>query len=50
MGVIIALLILWLVLIAVGFIVKALLWLAIVGVVLFVVTVAFGVFHSVKRS
>lgn len=49
MGVIIALLILWLVIIAVGFLVKALLWLAIVGVMLFIVTVAFGVFHSVKK-
>jgi hypothetical protein len=50
MGVIIALLIFWLVIIAVGFIVKTLLWLAIVGVVFFIVTVAFGVFHSVKRN
>lgn len=50
MSVIITLLILWLIIIAVGFLVKALLWLAIVGVVLFIVTVAFGVFHTVKRT
>jgi hypothetical protein len=32
-----------------GFAIKALLWLAIVGVVLFVVTVAFGVIQSVRH-
>jgi NADH:ubiquinone oxidoreductase subunit 3 (subunit A) len=50
MGLIIALLVLWLVLIAIGFVFKALLWLAIVAIVLFIITVAFGVFHSVKRN
>jgi hypothetical protein len=50
MGIIIALAILWLALVVVGFIFKAVLWLAIIGVVLFIITAAFGVFHSVKRN
>jgi hypothetical protein len=42
MGVILGLLVLWVVLIIVGFAVKTLLWLAIVGLVLFVITGIFG--------
>jgi hypothetical protein len=42
MGLIIGLLVLWLILAAVGFAVKSLLWLAIVGLVLFVATGVFG--------
>lgn len=42
MGLILGLLVLWLVLVVVGFAVKTLLWLAIVGLVLFVVTGVFG--------
>jgi uncharacterized membrane protein (Fun14 family) len=42
MGLIIGLLVLWLVLVIVGFTIKALLWLAIVGLVLFVATGVFG--------
>jgi hypothetical protein len=42
MGLILGLLVLWLVLVVVGFAIKALLWLAIVGLVLFVVTGVFG--------
>ncbi|HEY3691686.1 MAG: hypothetical protein QOH09_1661 [Pseudonocardiales bacterium] len=42
MGLIIGLLVLWVVLVIVGFTIKALLWLAIVGIVLFVVTGVFG--------
>lgn len=49
MGLIIGLLVLWLILVVLGFAIKALLWLAIVGVVLFVVTVAFGVIQSVRH-
>ncbi|GAA4538699.1 hypothetical protein [Pseudonocardia xishanensis] len=46
MGIIIALLVLWVVLAVVGFVVKSLLWLAIVGIVLFVVT---GIVGAVRR-
>lgn len=42
MGLIIGLLVIWLVLVIVGFVVKTLLWLAIVGIVLFVATSIFG--------
>jgi hypothetical protein len=42
MGLIIGLLVLWVVLAAVGFAVKSLLWLAVVGIVLFVATGIFG--------
>ena len=42
MGLILGLLVLWVVLVIVGFTIKALLWLAIVGIVLFVVTGVFG--------
>ncbi len=42
MGLIIGLLVLWVVLVVIGFTVKALLWLAIVGIVLFLVTGVFG--------
>jgi hypothetical protein len=46
MGLIIGLLVLWLILAVVGFVVKSLLWLAILGIVLFVVT---GIFGAVRR-
>lgn len=46
MGIIIALLVVWLVLVVIGFAVKALLWLAIVGIVLFVIT---GIVGAVRR-
>lgn len=46
MGLIIGLLILWLVLAIIGFFVKALLWLAIVGIILFVATAIFGAIRS----
>jgi LPXTG-motif cell wall-anchored protein len=42
MGLIITLLIIWLVLSILGFVVKGLLWLAIIGLVLFVATAAWG--------
>jgi hypothetical protein len=45
-GLIIGLLVLWLVLVVVGFAVKALLWLAIVGIVLFIAT---GIFGAIRR-
>ncbi|MGH3671452.1 MAG: hypothetical protein ACRDSH_12575 [Pseudonocardiaceae bacterium] len=46
MGLIIGLLVLWLVLVVVGFVVKALLWLAIIGIVLFLLTGVFGVIRG----
>ncbi|HWR46868.1 MAG TPA: hypothetical protein VN327_04490 [Pseudonocardiaceae bacterium] len=42
MVLILGLLVLWLVLVVVGFAIKTLLWLAIVGLVLFVITGVFG--------
>jgi hypothetical protein len=42
MGLLVGLLVLWLVLVVIGFTVKALLWLAIVGLVFFVATAVFG--------
>ncbi|MCB5282332.1 hypothetical protein QK292_12685 [Arthrobacter sp. AL08] len=47
MGLIITLLIIWLVLSVLGFVVKGLLWLAVVGLILFVAT---GVWGWVKRK
>jgi hypothetical protein len=49
MGLIIALLVLWLIFAVVGFVVKSLLWLAIVGIVLFVVTGVFGAMRGRNR-
>jgi hypothetical protein len=43
---IIGLLVLWLVLAVVGFVVKSLLWLAVLGLVLFVAT---GIFGAMRR-
>ncbi len=42
MGLIIALLVIWVVLAVLGFVLKGLLWLAIIGVVLFIVTAVVG--------
>jgi LPXTG-motif cell wall-anchored protein len=47
MGLIIGLLVIWLILSIVGFAVKGLIWLAIIGLVLFVAT---GVWGWVKRK
>lgn len=46
MGLIVALLVIWLVIVVIGFVVKSLLWLAVVGLVLFVGTAAYG---AIKR-
>jgi hypothetical protein len=46
MGLIIALLIIWLALVIVGFAIKALLWLAIVGIVLFIATGIYGAIRA----
>jgi hypothetical protein len=45
--IIIVALVIWLVLAVLGFVVKGLFWLAVIGIVLFVVTVGFG---ASKRS
>ncbi|WP_445154144.1 hypothetical protein ACTWLI_12515 [Arthrobacter sp. Hor0625] len=42
MGLIVALLVIWLILSVLGFVVKGLLWLAVIGLVLFVATAAWG--------
>lgn len=47
MGLIIGLLVLWLVLAVLGFVVKSLFWLAIVGIVLFIGTAIMG---AVRRG
>ncbi|MET1088995.1 MAG: hypothetical protein ABWY04_18070 [Arthrobacter sp.] len=44
MGIIITLLIIWLVLSILGFVVKGLLWLAFIGLILFVATAVWGWF------
>jgi hypothetical protein len=44
MGIIITLLIIWLVLSVLGFVVKGLLWLAFIGLILFVATAVWGWF------
>lgn len=46
MVLILGLLVLWLVLVVLGFAVKSLLWLAIIGIVLFIAT---GIFGAVRR-
>ena len=46
MGLIIALLVLWVVIAVIGVAVKSLLWLAIIGIILFV---ASGIFGAVRR-
>ena len=42
LGIVGFLLVIWLVFVVLGFVVKGLLWLAIIGIVLFLVTGAFG--------
>lgn len=49
MGIIVVLLVIWAICIVVGFAVKAVVWLAIVGIVAFILTIAAGVMHSVRR-
>lgn len=46
MGLIIALLVVWLAFVSVGFAIKALLWLAIVGIVPFVATGIYGAIRA----
>lgn len=42
MGLIIALLVIWIVVSVLGFVIKGLVWLAVIGIVLFVATAAVG--------
>lgn len=46
-GLLVLLLIVWLVLVILGFVIKGLFWLAIIGIVLFLVTGGYG---ALKRS
>jgi hypothetical protein len=46
MGLITALLVIWLAFVIIGFAIKTLLWLAIVGIVLFIAT---GIFGAIRR-
>jgi hypothetical protein len=46
MGLIIALLVIWVAFVIIGFAIKTLLWLAIVGIVLFIAT---GIFGAIRR-
>lgn len=46
-GLLVLLLIVWLVLAILGFVIKGLVWLAIIGIVLFLVTAAYG---ALKRT
>jgi len=50
MGLIIALLIVWIALSVLGFVVKGLVWLAIIGIVLFLATAAFGYLRRGRAS
>ena len=50
MGLIITLLIIWLVLSILGFIIEGLLWLALIGLVLFAATAAWGWFKRRART
>ncbi len=50
MGLIIGLLILWLLFSVLGFVVKGLFWLAIIGLVLFVATIAYGFVKGLFKS
>lgn len=45
-----AMLLVWLVCIVLGVVIKALAWLIIVGVIFFVLTLAFGVIHEVMSK
>lgn len=46
MGILLAILVIWLVISVIGFVVKSLLWLGIIGVIAFVVTAAIGAFRG----
>lgn len=47
LGLLFVALVIWLVLVVLGFVIKGLLWLALIGIVLFLVTAIWG---AVKRS
>lgn len=48
MGLIVALLVIWLIVACIGIAIKGLLWLFVVGIVLFALTTAFGAFSSTR--
>ena len=45
-GLIVALLVIWLIVACIGIAIKGLLWLFVIGIILFVVTTAFGTFTA----
>ncbi|SJN15333.1 hypothetical protein FM104_00160 [Microbacterium esteraromaticum] len=49
-GFLILLLVIWVVLSVLGFLIKGLFWLAVIGIVLFVATILFGVFHARNKT
>jgi hypothetical protein len=48
LGLIVALLVIWLLVACIGIAIKGLMWLAIVGLLLFALTTAFGAFASTR--
>ena len=46
MGILIGILVIWLVISVIGFVIKSLFWLGIIGVILFVATAAIGAFRG----
>ncbi|MGH3783742.1 MAG: hypothetical protein ACRDRO_24755 [Pseudonocardiaceae bacterium] len=48
LGLIVALLVIWLIVACIGIAIKGLLWLFVVGIILFAVTTAFGAFTSTR--
>ncbi|MEO5832273.1 MAG: hypothetical protein ABIR83_02750, partial [Nakamurella sp.] len=50
MGLIIGLLLIWLVLTVLGFVIKGIFWLAVVGIVLLLATVAYGFVKGLFKS
>jgi hypothetical protein len=50
MALIIGLLVAWLALMAIGFAVKTLLWLAVLGLIFFVVTAIAGAIHHINKN
>jgi hypothetical protein len=48
LGLIVALLVIWLIVACIGIAIKGLFWLFVIGIVLFVLTTAFGAFRSTR--
>lgn len=50
MGIIVALLLIWLVITVLGFVIKGIFWLAVIGIVLFLATIAYGFVKGLFKS